>query len=121
MTFAGVFAIIVGIGMIGQWAVTIAQEKIPGPEAGREAGRGRIEMLFHLVAEALTALALIASGAGLLVEQAWADPLYLLATGMLLYTVIASAGYFAQLRQWPMVAMFGLLFVLSLASLALVL
>jgi hypothetical protein len=121
MMFAGVFAIVVGIGMIGQWAVTIAQGNIPGPEAGSEAGRGRVEMLFHLAAEALTALALISSGAGLVLAQDWAYPVYLLATGMLLYTVIASSGYFAQLHEWPMVVMFGVLFVLALVSLVLVL
>jgi hypothetical protein len=121
MTFAAVYAVVVGFGMIGQWAVTIAQGKIAGPEAGSEAGRGRVEMLFHLAAEALTALALIAAGAGILAGQGWGQPLYLLAAGMLLYTVMASAGYFAQLRQWPMVVVFGALFVLALVSLALVL
>lgn len=31
--------------------------------------------------------------------------LALVAFGMLLYTVITSAGYFAQLAQWPLVIM----------------
>ena len=42
---------------------------------------------------------------------------YLVAVGMLLYTVVNSPGYFAQRREWPMVGMFGVIFILALVSL----
>jgi hypothetical protein len=35
---------------------------------------------------------------------------------MLLYSVIVSPGYFAQLGQWTMVAMFVVLLILALVS-----
>lgn len=35
---------------------------------------------------------------------------------MLLYSVIVSPGYFAQLGQWALVGMFALLLVLAVAS-----
>ena len=42
-----------------------------------------------------------------------------MALGMLLYTVIVSPGYFAQLGQWAMVAVFALLLVLAFLSIRL--
>jgi hypothetical protein len=77
--------------------------------------------LFHWAAEFLTAIALVVGGLALLMDWPWALPLYLVAMGMLLYSLINSPGYFAQLRQWPMVALFGVMFVLALVSLILVL
>ena len=121
MTLAAIFAIIVGILMVAQWTLTILRRDVPGPEAGYAAGRGPIEMGFHWAAEFATALALMAAGVGLLAGWVWALPVYLIATGMLIYTVINSPGYFAQQGQWAPVAMLGLLLVLALVSLTLVL
>lgn len=71
----------------------------------------------HLVAEAVTAVALIVAGMGLLQKRAWAAPTALVALGMLLYTVINSPGYFVQQGVWPLVAMFVALLILALVSL----
>jgi hypothetical protein len=76
---------------------------------------------FHLAGEFLTALASIAGGLGQLTGAPWGRPTYLISIGMLLYTLIVSPGYFAQRREWPMVGLFALLFVLALVSLSLVL
>ena len=70
--------------------------------------------------EFLTALAMIAGGLGLLTNAPWCRPTYLVAVGMLLYTVIVSPGYFAQKREWLMVGMFAVLLALALVSLVLV-
>jgi hypothetical protein len=121
MTYPAIFAIVIGILMIGQWTLSIVRRDVPGPDAGYAAGRGSIEMRFHWAAEFGTAVALEASGLGLLAAHAWAPPAYLVATGMLIYTVVNSPGYFAQQGQWAPVAMFGLILVLALVSLALVL
>jgi hypothetical protein len=121
MTFAAVYAIVIGVAMIGQWTVTIVRGQVPTPEEDPVAGRGLWDMLFHWAAEFLTAIGLLIGGLALLMNWSWALPLYLVATGMLLYSLINSPGYFAQLRQWPMVAVFGVMFVLALASLILVL
>jgi len=65
MTFAALYAILVGIAMIGQWVLTLAKKQVPGPEAGPIVGRGPVEMLFHKIAELVTAIALLAGGLGL--------------------------------------------------------
>ena len=121
MILAGVYAILVGVSMFGQWTVSIAKRKVAGPEAGTVVGRGIVEMAFHWSAEFLTAGALVAGGVGLLLKWAWAVNLYLLALGMLLYTAVSSAGYFAQKREWPMVGVFAVILILGLISLGWVL
>jgi hypothetical protein len=121
MIFAAVYAIVIGVAMIGQWTVTIVRGQVPTPEQDPVAGRGFWDMMFHWAAEFLTALALVVGGLALLMHWGWALPLYLVATGMLLYSLINSPGYFAQQRQWPMVAFFGVMLVLAVVSLLLVL
>lgn len=114
MNFPAIFAIIVGVGMIGQWAVSYFLKQIP------ELKTEPIRIGFHLAAEFITALALIAGGLGLLGGWAWGVPVYLVATGMLLYTAIVSPGYFAQKGQWGWLVMFGAIILLALVSLSLV-
>jgi hypothetical protein len=115
MTFASLYAILVGIAMIGQWSFALARRQVP------ELKTELFRIAFHLAGELLTAIALIAGGLGLLTGEPWGQPAYLVSTGMLLYTVIVSPGYFAQKRQWPVVGMFALLLILALVSLGLVL
>jgi len=55
-----------------------------------------IQIWFHIIGEMITALALILSGIGLITRRPWASILYLVASGMLIYTAIVSPGYFAQ-------------------------
>jgi hypothetical protein len=112
MPFPAVYALVVGLLMLGQWAFFLATRQVP--ELKTEPSR----IKFHIFDEVLTAAGLIVSGIGLLASATWAAQVYPVAVGMLIYTVIVSAGYFAQKRAWPIVAMFGVLFVLSLASLA---
>ena len=121
MTFAAVCAILIGVAMVCQWSLSIIKGQVAGPEAGYVAGRGATEMGFHYAAEFITAAALVAGGLGLLLGSAWAMTVYLIAMGMLLYTLVNSPGYFAQQRQWAMVGMFGVFLILALASLGLVL
>jgi hypothetical protein len=114
MVFASIYAIVVGLGMIGQWSTSLVSRKVP------ELKTEPIRIAFHLAGEFLTAVALIVAGVGLIAGSAWGQTAYLVATGMLLYTVIVSPGYFAQRREWPMVIMFVVLFILALVSLAIV-
>ena len=119
--FPAIFAITVGIGMIGQWVFTLTRKQVAGPEAGATLGRGQIEMRFHWAAEFITALALISAGLGLLLVYPWAQKIYLVSIGMLIYTIINSSGYFAQKGEWWMVGVFGFLLFLALICLGLVL
>ena len=65
MVFAGIYAIVVGIGMIGQWSVSLLANKVP------ELKTEPFRIAFHLAGEFLTALALIASGIGLITNATW--------------------------------------------------
>jgi hypothetical protein len=107
MTFAGIFALAVGLLMFGQWAVSLATGGVP------ELQTAPLSIGFHLAAEVLTALALILSGLALLKKKSWGRTLFLVAGGMVLYSVINSPGYFAQKAQWPMVGMFAIVFFLA--------
>jgi hypothetical protein len=110
MRFAGWFGIIVGLLMFAQWGFFLVTGLVP--ELQIEPYR----IFFHLVAEFATAAGLVTAGIALLKEWIWAAPVYLVAAGMLLYSVIASPGYFAQQGQWALVFIFAGLFTLVLVS-----
>jgi hypothetical protein len=110
MTFPAIFAIVVGIGMIGQWAVSYASKQIP------ELTSEPIRIWFHIAGEMVTAITLIVSGIGLLAVAPWAPTLFFVSIGMLLYTAIVSPGYFAQKGQWIWVLIFGLVITLAIIS-----
>ncbi len=111
MKLPAIYALAVGLLMFVQWTFFLLNGQVP------ELQTAPIQTAFHLAAEFITALALIASGAGLLRRAPWARSLALLALGMLLYTLIQSPGYFAQQQTWPLVAMFAVLLLLALISL----
>jgi hypothetical protein len=111
LTFAAVSAIVVGLGMIAQWSISLARGQVP------ELDTEPIRIRFHLAAELVTALALIGSGIGMLAGCALCRQFYLIAAGMLIYTVIVSPGYFAQQGNWALPAMFAAILVLALVSL----
>lgn len=110
MTFVAIFSILVGILMIGQWIFSLATRQVP------EMATEPVAITFHLVAEFLTAAALLLGGIALLAQSLLGYPLALLAQGMLLYTIINSPGYFAQRKQWPMVILLAILLVLNIVS-----
>jgi len=111
--FTAIFGIVCGIGMLAQWVMFILTGQVP--ELQTEPYR----IAFHLAAEGLTAAGLILSGILLLRTKSLGRILYPIAAGMLLYSVIVSPGYFAQLGQWGFVVMFMVLLVLTLLSLIL--
>jgi hypothetical protein len=108
---AGWFGILTGIGMIGTWVLFFVTAQVP------EILTAPVVLGFHLAAEGITAFLLITSGAGLLLDAQVAPQSYRVGIGMLLYSVIVSAGYFAQLGQWPFVVMFAAIGVLALFAL----
>lgn len=94
------YGIVVGILMIVQWTFSILAGGVP--EFQTEQWR----IGFHLAAEFSTALLLILGGSAVLRSAAWGRDLLLVGLGMVIYSEVASPGYFAQLGQWPMVWMF---------------
>jgi hypothetical protein len=111
--FASIFTLVVGAGMIGQWLFFLATDQVP------ELKTEPLRIRFHLAGEFVTAIALLVGGTALLTGQAWGAWFYPLATGMLLYTVIVSPGYFAEKGQWAVVAMFAVVLLLALISIVL--
>ncbi len=106
------FCVIVGAMMAVQWLFFLATGNVPELETEP------LAITFHLAAELLTAVALIVAGVALLRGVRWARPAALTALGMLLYTIINSAGYFAEHGVWAMVVMFGVLLVVSVFCVA---
>ena len=105
------FGLLCGFGMLAQWAMFILTGQVP--ELQTEPYR----IAFHLAAEGITALGLIASSILLLQKKKVAKKLYTISSGMLLYSVIVSPGYFAQLGQWGFVVMFAVVLGLAILSL----
>jgi hypothetical protein len=103
MRFPAWYGISVGLLMILQWAMTIAAGAVPEFESAPW------EIAFHLAAEFTTALLLLTGGAAALKSISWGKPILLAGLGMVMYSEIASPGYYAQLGQWGFVAMFAVL------------
>ncbi|GAG91627.1 unnamed protein product [marine sediment metagenome] len=72
------------------------------------------QIYFHLVAELLTSIALIIGGIGLIMNQSWGVAIFFISIGMAIYSTINAAGFYGQLKDWPM---FIVLIVFTLISL----
>ena len=112
MTLAAVFALLVGVSMLVQWTVSYISGGIP--ELKTEPAR----IAFHLGAEFTTAMGLIAAGMGLIFGWSWARDLFLVASGLLIYTAIVSPGYFVHKGQPIWLLVFGMILTLDLWALA---
>lgn len=110
MKFSAWYGIIVGIMMITQWTFFIAADLVP------ELKIAPWSIGFHLAAELITALALLISGAAVLKQKPWGNKVLLAALGLVIYSEIASPGYFAQSGQWALVGMFAVLLTGAVAA-----
>ncbi|HEX6262659.1 MAG TPA: hypothetical protein VF097_07420 [Actinomycetota bacterium] len=108
-----VYAAAVGVLMAAWWALALLRG------AWGRKDRTYAELGLHLGAELLTAAALLASGIAVLAGGPTA--FLAAALGMLLYTTIASPGYFLARGEVPMVAMFGVLAALTASGLVVLL
>ena len=110
MKFAGWYGVVVGLLMLGMWSFFLLTSQVP--ELQTEPYR----ISFHLAAEFTTAICLIIGGIYLIRNQPRAKPLYFIASGMVLYSLIVSPGYYAQQSQWGFVVMFIVLAALTIVS-----
>ena len=101
--------------MVAQWSVFLLSGNVP------ELRTEPFRIGFHLAAELLTARVLIVSGTGALAAKHWARPLLLVGVGLLVYTSIASPGYFAQRGGMEFVLMFAVVLALTGAAIVSVL
>jgi len=109
MIAAAFFNIIIGIIIIYQWFVSLSKDKVP------ELVTSPKSILTHTIAEMMTAVTLIISGVLLLQEKGKGYLLYLLSTGMLMYTIINSAGYFWDKKNYTVVIVLGLLLIATIS------
>ncbi len=102
------FSILVGIAILAVWLLLYLTNSIPELETEP------IRIGLHLAAELATGAALLAAGIGFWRNARWAPRLHWLAMGALLYTLIQSPGYYAQMGEYAMVIVFAILFAVTL-------
>ena len=95
-----VYSFAVSLAIMGFWLTALYQSRIPEIETAP------VSLIYHLVAELLTALLLFISGLALLQRSSWGVRMHAVSLGMVLYTTIVSAGYFAQLEEWLFTGIF---------------
>jgi len=106
-TLSATYAIFIGITIFGMWSVLAFTNQIP------ELKTGSVEIIYHLIAEFLTAILLIIAGIGLVKQKNWSFHLFFVSLGMLFYTTIVSAGYYVDAGELIMLSMFSFLQILT--------
>jgi hypothetical protein len=104
------YSIFLGISVLGMWAVILSTQEVP---------EGPAELTLHLIAEFLMALSALAAGIGILLKKRFGKGLCLAAHGMVVYSVLNAAGYYAQRGEYLLPLMFMLLLLASLWSISL--
>lgn len=103
MKFPALYGMLLGFLMIGQWSFTILAGSVS------EIQTAPWEITFHLMAEMAAAILLLTGGIATVNTTTWGRQVLLIGLGMVIYSEIASPGYFAQRGQWSLVAMFAVL------------
>jgi hypothetical protein len=106
---AAIFSISMGVMMIGTWAFLFLLKQYP------QARTVPLETGYLLVAEALTAGALLAGGFGILSNRPWAMALILVALGELIYNTVRFAGELGQAGSLAGLAFFTVVGAAGLA------
>ncbi|MHA2391709.1 MAG: hypothetical protein ACXAEX_07050 [Promethearchaeota archaeon] len=105
---ASIYIIIIGTAMLCMCIFLLGKREVP------ELRTKPTQIFFHLVAELLTSITLILGGVGLFMDQPWGVALFFIAIGMAIYSTINAAGFYGQLKDWPM---FIVLLVFTFVSL----
>ena len=106
---SGIYAIIIGIGIIGLWAMLLRTNQVP------ELKSEPVAIKFHITAEMTMGILSLLSGISLLIGLPWAPYFFIFAMGLIIYAVINSAGYYGQRKQWSFVIMFGIILIASVS------
>ena len=95
--YLAIVPILVGAGMLGFWAVAVATRRIPEIEAGG------FEIWFHIVAEVVTSIVLIAGDVAVLSDgdTLFAIVLSSLGLGMLTYSSSCGPATTSSAETWP--------------------
>lgn len=105
------FTIVVGLLMMGMWSMLVLTGQVPYLDTPQ------VEIKLHIFTEMLTALMLIIGGVSVL--RGWTNlvNLHYISQGMLIYAIINSSGYYIDMGEIAMTAMFGVLLVGTFVSL----
>lgn len=94
--------------MLCMWIFLLLKREVP------ELNTKPTQIVFHLIAELSTSIILITGGIGLIMDQSWGIPIFFISIGMAIYSTINAAGFYGQLKDWPM---FIILIVFTIISL----
>ena len=111
---ASIYIIIIGIAMLCMWIFLLGKREVP------ELTTKPTQIYFHLVAELLTSVTLIIGGIGLILSQSWGLALFFISIGMAIYSTINAAGFYGQLKDWPMFIILIVFTIISLIFTALI-
>ena len=111
---ASIYIIIIGIAMLCMWIFLLGKREVP------ELTTKPTQLYFQLVAELLTSVTLIIGGIGLILSQSWGFALFFISIGMAIYSTINAAGFYGQLKDWPMFIILIVFTIISLIFAALI-
>lgn len=94
--------------MLCMWIFLLGKKEVP------ELSTKPTQITFHLIAEFLTSVILIIGGFGMFTHQSWGSVLFFISIGMIIYSTINAAGFYGELKDWPM---FIILLVFTIVSL----
>lgn len=103
-------SMVIGLSIVFQWGFFILSGNVP------ELQSAPVSIAFHIIIELATAAALISAGIMLSDKSVKSKHWAVFAQGMLCYTVVNSAGYFAQAGDWGFVLMFAVLLYFALSN-----
>ena len=107
-TIVSAYSITMGVAIAVFWSVLWVNGSIP------EMLTKPWEIVMHLTAEFTTAGLLLVSGFGLWFGARWALRMNMFASGMLVYSLIQTPGYYLQRNAMIFVLMFAVSFLLAL-------
>ena len=108
---ASIYTIIIGIAMLCMWIFLLGKKEVP------ELTTKPTQISFHLIAEFITSVMLLIGGIGLFANQSWGLVIFYISIGMIIYSSINAAGFYGQLKDWPM---FIILLTFTIISLIIV-
>lgn len=111
---SGIYAIVIGIGIIGLWTMLLLTHQVPELKAEP------IAIKFHITAEMVMGILSLLSGIFLLIGFSWAHYFFIFSMGLIIYAVINSSGYYGQKKQWLFVVMFAIILFASVSLVILI-
>lgn len=107
LRISGLFQVLIGIEILAIWSLILIQGEVPELETEPW------KIVMHILAELFTGSILLISGLNILIRGRKLR-IFHLSLGALMYTLIASPGYYAHQKQWAMVAMFAALLLATI-------